>query len=91
MREFSDFEVDYDIAPEETVVEDEVNIEIVGIEGEPFLPGFEEKSFAEFQEKYFQFIDDGGFLDCSRCSACSHQARGIREHRDLLARPADFR
>jgi hypothetical protein len=61
MREFSDLEVNEDITPEDAVVEDEVHIEMVGIEGEPFLPGFKEKSFAEFREKYFQFIDDGGF------------------------------
>ncbi len=37
VREFSDLEVDQDIAPEDAVVEDEVHIEMVSIEGEPFV------------------------------------------------------
>jgi len=49
MGEFSDLEVDEDITPEDAVVEDEINIEMVCIEGEPFLAGFEKEAFAEFQ------------------------------------------
>ena len=34
---------------------------MIGIEGEPLLTGFEEKSFPGFQQEGFQFVDDCRF------------------------------
>jgi hypothetical protein len=44
MSEFPDLEINEDIASENTVIEYKVHKEIVGVEREPFLPGFEEEA-----------------------------------------------
>jgi hypothetical protein len=46
---FSNLKVDQDITPEDTVVEDEIYIVVVGIEGKPLLSRFEEETFAQFR------------------------------------------
>ena len=61
MGELVALEVDEDLAAEQTVVEDEVDAEVVVVEGESFLAGLEEESLAEFEEEGFQLIDDGRF------------------------------
>ncbi len=61
MRQFVALEVDEDVAAEEAVVEDEIDVVVVVVEGEPFLPGLEEKTFSEFEEEVFELVDDGGF------------------------------
>ncbi len=45
----SNLKVDQDIAPEDTVVEDEIYEVVVGIEGKPLLSRFEEETFAQFR------------------------------------------
>ena len=57
----SNLKVDQDIAPEDTVVEDEIYEVVVGIEGKPLLSRFEEEPFAQLKEKRLQFVDDGRF------------------------------
>lgn len=59
--EFVDFEVDQDVAAQESVVEDKIDVEVVFLEAEAFLAGLEEEAFAEFEQELFEFIDDGGF------------------------------
>jgi len=61
VREFVALEVDEDIAAEEAVVENEVDSEVVVVEGEAFLAGFEEKALTEFEKEGFELVDDGGF------------------------------
>jgi hypothetical protein len=56
---------------------------MVGIEGEPFLPGFKEKSFAEFQEKNFQFVDDCRFQIALGVVRVLIKPEEFLEHRDL--------
>ena len=56
---------------------------MVGIESEPFLPGFEEKSFTQFQEEDFQFIDDGRFDIALGVMRILIEIEEFLEHRDL--------
>jgi hypothetical protein len=58
--EFVDFEVDEDVAAEESVVEDEIDVEVVFFEAEAFLAGLEEEAFAEFEKVLFEMIEDVG-------------------------------
>jgi hypothetical protein len=59
--EFVALEIDENIAAQEAVVKNEVDAEVVVVEGEAFLAGFEEKAFTEFEKEGFELVDDGGF------------------------------
>jgi hypothetical protein len=61
VRELVELQVDDQIAAEEPIVEDEVEEVVVAVECEPLLARFEEEALAEFEEKFFQMRDDGGF------------------------------
>ena len=61
MGQLADFQVDQHVAAKQAVVEDQIDKEVVFVEGEPLLPGLEEKAFPEFQQKVFKLVDDGGF------------------------------
>src|SRR6185369_10659615 len=61
MAELVEFEVDDHIAAQQTVVEDEIDEEVVFVEGETLLASLEEKSLAQFQQEVFELVDDGGF------------------------------
>jgi hypothetical protein len=50
MFKVADFEIDDDIGAQESVVKNEVDIEMAIIEGETLLPSFKEKAFAEFAQ-----------------------------------------
>ena len=60
MGELVALEVDEDVAAEQAVVEDEVDEEVVIVEGEALLAGLEEEALPEFEEEGFQLVDDGG-------------------------------
>lgn len=51
MSELVALEVDEDVAAEQTVVEDEIDVEMIIVEGEAFLAGLEEEAFAEFEKE----------------------------------------
>ena len=57
--ELADFEVDEDVALEDGVVEDEVDVEVVAFEGEALLAGEEGEAVAEFEEEGLEVGDEG--------------------------------
>ena len=61
MGELVPFEVEEDVAAKEAVVEDEIDAEVIIVEGEALLTGLEEEAFTEFQQEGLQLVDDGGF------------------------------
>lgn len=61
MTELVELQVDEHIAAQQAVVEDEIDEEMVLVEGEALLPGLEEKAFAQLQQKLFEPVNDGGF------------------------------
>jgi hypothetical protein len=61
VREFSQFEVNQDEAPQGAMVKDEVDVEMVAFERDAFLAGNEEKVATEFQKKFLQVVDNGLF------------------------------
>ena len=61
MAELVELEVDEHIAAQQAVVEDEIDEEVVLVEGEALLAGLEEKALAQFEQEVFELVDDGGF------------------------------
>jgi len=59
--EVPEFEVDGDEASEAAVVEEEVEVEVVGIDGNAELAGLEGEALSEFEEEDFEFAQDGVF------------------------------
>jgi len=59
VTKLADFEVDQHIAAEQTVVEDQIDEEMLLVEGEALLPGFKQETFTQFQQEVFKFVDDG--------------------------------
>jgi len=55
--EFTHFEINQDVAPEQAVVENEVNAIMGVVEGEAFLSCFEAEAAAHFEEKFLEMID----------------------------------
>ena len=43
------------------VVEHQIDVVVIVIEGETALPSFEQKAFAKFQQERLQLVDDRGF------------------------------
>ena len=59
--EVAELEVDGDEALEASVIEKEIEIEVVGIDLEAFLAGEEGKAVAEFEQEGFDLAEDGVF------------------------------
>jgi len=59
MGEFTDLQVYEHVAAEQSVVEHQIDKEMLLVEGEAFLPRLKEEAFAQFQEEVFQPINDG--------------------------------
>ena len=58
VREFSDLQIDQHVAAKQPVIEDQIDKEMLLVEGEAFLPGLEEKALAQLQKEMFQLVDD---------------------------------
>ena len=61
VRELANFQVDHHIAPQQAVVEHQVNVKVVVVKREPLLPGFKQKALAQLQQEMLQLVDDGHF------------------------------
>ena len=59
MGELADFEVNQDVAFQHGMVKNEVDVEMITVERDPFLPGDEGETFAEFQQEGLQVVDEG--------------------------------
>jgi hypothetical protein len=59
--ELSDFQIDEDVAAQQAVVENQVDEEVLFVEGEALLARFEEETLAEFEQEMLDAGDDGGF------------------------------
>ncbi len=59
--EVAEFEVDGDEPPQGAVVEKEVEVEVVGVDGDAFLASEEGEAAAEFEQEGFDFPEDGVF------------------------------
>ena len=60
MGQLADLQVYDHIATEQPVVENEIDKKVFFIEGEPFLPGFKEKTLSQFKQEVFKLVNDGG-------------------------------
>ncbi len=58
MREFAYFQIKQHEAFQDGVIENEVNVEMIAINCDPFLPGNECKAFAQFQQERSQVVDE---------------------------------
>ena len=54
-------EVDEHIAAQQSVVEDEIHIEMIVVESKALLARLEEEAFSQFQKEVLQFVDDSRF------------------------------
>jgi hypothetical protein len=54
-------EVDQDVAFEQAVVEDQIDVKMVIVKREALLACLEQKAFAQFEQETFDAADDGGF------------------------------
>ncbi len=61
MFEGADFEVDEQMAAEEAVVEDEVDVVVLFADGDALLPGLEAEAGAEFEQEGLQVIEESCF------------------------------
>src|SRR3972149_4352929 len=59
MSYLANLQINQDITAQQTIIENEINEEVILIEGEAFLPGLKQKAFAQFQKKMFPFVYDG--------------------------------
>ena len=59
--EVAELEVDGDEAFQATMVEEEIEVEVVGIDLDAELAGLEGEALAEFEEEGFEFAEDGVF------------------------------
>jgi hypothetical protein len=59
--ELADLEVDQHVAAQQTVVEHQIDEEVLLVKGEAFLPGLEQEAFAQFEQEVFDLVDDGRF------------------------------
>ncbi len=59
--EFFGFQLNENMAFQQAVVKDKINIKMLMIHGDPSLPGLKTKSFTEFQQKFPEMIDQGAF------------------------------
>jgi hypothetical protein len=61
MGQFVTLEINKDIATQQAVVEYQIHIKMIIIEGEAFLSCFKQKAFSQFQQEVFQLVNDSGF------------------------------
>lgn len=59
MTEAIDLDVNDDVTLEDTMIEDEVRLEVVGVDKNAFLAGFKAKTIAHFQQELLHMVDDG--------------------------------
>lgn len=59
--EVAELEIDGDKPSQAAVVEEEIEVEIVGVDGDAFLPGEESEAVAEFEQKRLDLAEDGVF------------------------------
>ena len=59
MTEAVDLDVNDDVTLEDTMIEDEVRLEVVGVDKNAFLAGFKAKAIAHFQQELLHMVDDG--------------------------------
>ena len=57
VRKRCDLDVDYHVAFELDVVENQVRIEVITVQGESYLPADESKAASQFQEKFLESRD----------------------------------
>jgi len=57
--ELADLEVDEDEAFEQVVVEDEIDVELIGLIEQALLPGDEAEAASEFEEEGLKVVHDG--------------------------------
>jgi hypothetical protein len=87
--ELADLEIDQHIAAQQAVEENQIDKEMLCIEGETLLPRFKEKAFAEFQQEMLELVDDGRFQRTSQMSSAKWsrkiQPRPIQSMGSVLA------
>ena len=59
MTEAIDLDVNDDVTLEDTMIEDEVRLEVVGVDKNAFLAGLKAKAIAHFQQELLHMVDDG--------------------------------
>jgi hypothetical protein len=59
--EFTGLEIEDDAALEEVIVEDEIDVEVLGIGADALLASDEGEALAQFQQEGLQVIDEGLF------------------------------
>lgn len=57
MREFVNFKVNQNVALQQAVVEDQVNVEIVFVKCESLLPCFKQEALAQLQQEGLHLAD----------------------------------
>ena len=58
MGQLAELEIDQDEGAEQAVVEDEVDVEVVAVDGEALLARDEAEAFAELEEERLEAVDD---------------------------------
>ena len=61
VAQLADLQVDQHVAAKQTVVEHQIDEEVLLVEGEPLLSCLEEKALAELEQEVLELVDDGGF------------------------------
>jgi hypothetical protein len=57
--QIAELQVDQDETAQQTIVEHEVDVEVVAVEGEALLSREEAEPLAEFEHEFLQVVDDG--------------------------------
>ncbi len=78
MSQLVALEVNKHIAAQESIVKNQIDIEVVVIEGEPFLTSLKEKPFAQFKQEVFEVVDNGRFKCMFRISVLLFQIQKLK-------------
>ena len=79
MGQLVELQVNDEVAAQEAVVENEVQEVVLAVEGESFLPGLEEKTLAQLDEKPLQVGDDGRLQIGFRIAGLLLQAQELED------------
>jgi len=83
MRQLAELEVHQDETPKQPIVEDEVNVEVVGLRASSASAGLRSRNLAHLQEKVLESIDDGLLQITPRGRRDSLAGRRILDERIL--------
>ena len=83
MGQLPGLEVDQHVAPQEAVVEHQVDEKVTVIEAETLLACLEEEALSQLQQKLLKSVDDRGFQVAFGVGGPLLQAQELQDHRIL--------